>query len=72
MKLDIFDDKLKAWIPGKIKEFERVDAKTANLVVSKDNMSDDSNESLQWPNDKKLDFCAKKITDRECDKDSQV
>jgi hypothetical protein len=41
MKIDIYDEKLKNWLPGKIKEFERIDAKTAKLIVSKDNMSDE-------------------------------
>jgi hypothetical protein len=72
MKIDIYDDKLKNWLPGKVKEFERIDSKSAKLVVSKDNLSDDSNESLTWPNDKKLAYCGEKVKDRECDKDSQV
>lgn len=36
------------------------------MTVSKENMPEDSNEDLEWPDPEKLDFCGKKVNKREC------
>lgn len=70
MKVDIFDDGLKQWMAGSLESVERVSPISAKVVVAKDNMSDDTKESLTWPNWDKMDYCGKQVKKRECDKDS--
>lgn len=69
MKVDVFDDGLKKWLPGVIKEFERVNAQTAKLKVAKEGMPDSSQEKIVWPKFEKVDFCSRKIPKRDCGKD---
>lgn len=65
-KIDIYDEDIEAWLPGVIDKLERKDAQTCHMVVKKENMPDDSQESLDWPDPEKLDYCGKKVEKREC------
>jgi len=42
MKVDIYDDGMKRWMNGVIKEFERVSSKMAKLLVTKEGMPESS------------------------------
>lgn len=65
-KIDIYDDDIGAWMPGFIATLERIDAESCHMVVKKENMPDDMQESLDWPDPEKLDYCGKKVDKREC------
>ena len=69
MKIDVYDDGLKQWMAGDIEALERVNALSAKLVVTKENMPEDSKESIVWPNSDKLDFCGVQVKKRECGED---
>ena len=51
MKIDLFGDGLKKWLPGVIKEMERKSATSAKLVIRIENMPDSTIESVIWPNE---------------------
>ena len=57
MKVDIFDDAMKKWLPGIVDKMERLDSKNAKLVVKKENMPDNTQESVIWPSPEKVDYC---------------
>jgi len=66
MKVDLFGDGTKKWMPGVVKEMERKDAKSAKLVVRIENMPDSTIEPVVWPNEAKIAYCGVKMTGRDC------
>ena len=70
MKVDVFDDGMKKWLPGVIKEFERVSSKMAKILVSKEGMPEDTKERVVWPKPDKVVFCGLKLPKRDCGKDT--
>ena len=73
MQVDIYDEKTHKWLPGSLIKIERIDDKKNRVTVSKDNLGDEFNEVLTWPDAKKITFCGEKIIDssRICDEKSK-
>ena len=70
MKLDIYDLKLKKWLPGYIETSEPVSRKFTKLTIRKEGYGPEDNEVIQWPNPDKLKYCGEMLKERNCDKDS--
>lgn len=63
-KVDFYDQKLKKWVEGIIKDQDRRKLDLLFITVGKIGYSDEFDESLRYPNNERIAQCGEQLTSR--------